>query len=220
MREKNQNIIFNFSKNKQFVTKLSVNSQNIELVREVKLLGTYITDDLKWKKNTKEIVKKSYKRMQLLHKAANFTSNIHDLRSIYLTYIRSVLEQSAVVWHSGLTAKNRRDLERVQKGAVRVIMKSKYTTYKEALKKLNIETLDKRRELLCLRFANNCIKNPKVKDFFPKYKNAHKMKKRREQEFVVNKAKTRRYKKSAIPFIQNLLNNESDKKKATIKEFI
>ena len=84
-------------------------------MKEVKLLGTYLTDtdDLKWNKNTKEIVKKAYKRMQLLHKAASFTSNIHDLKSIYLTYIRSVLEQSAVVWHSGLTAKNRKDLERV-----------------------------------------------------------------------------------------------------------
>ena len=69
--------------------------------------------------------------------------NIHDLKSIYLTYVRSVLEQSAVVWHSGLTAKNRRDLERVQKAAVRVILKTKYENYKEGLKKLKIETLEK-----------------------------------------------------------------------------
>ena len=210
--KKTQNIIFNFSKKKQFVTKLSVNKRNIELVGEAKLLGTYITDDLKWSKNTKEIVKKAYARMQLLHRAASFTSNIHDLKSIYLTYVRSVLEQSAVVWHSGLTAKNRRDLERVQKAAVRVILKGKYENYREGLKKLRIETLERRRENLCLRFASNCLKNPKVKNFFPKKEKLHKMKKRREKKFVVNKANTRRYKRSAIPYMQSLLNIENDRK--------
>ena len=117
--------------------------------------------------------------MQLLHRASNFTSNVQDLKSIYLTYIRSVLEQSAVVWHSGLTVKNRRDLERVQKAAVRVILKAKYTTYKEGLRKFKIETLDQRREQVCLKFAQNCLKNEKVRNFFPKKKNIHQMKKRK-----------------------------------------
>ena len=80
--------------------------------------------------------------MQLLNAAASFTSNIQDLRSIYLTYVISVVEQSAVVWHSSHNFKNRRDLERVQKAAVRVILKQKYTNYKEGIKTLNIQTLD------------------------------------------------------------------------------
>ena len=164
---KTKNIIFNFSKNYQFTTCLSVNGENVELVKKTKLLGTIITDDLKWDENTSEIGKKSYQRMQLLTTTANFTSNIPDLKAI-LTYIRSVLEQSAVVWHSSLTAKNRRSLERVQKSAVRVMLKNKYTTYKDGLKKLNIPRLDERRDILCLRFAKKCLKNKKVKNMFPK----------------------------------------------------
>ena len=121
---------------------MAVDSENLDVVKETKLLGTIITDDLKWAKNTKEIVKKSYQRMQLLNAAASFTSNIQDLRSIYLTYVISVVEQSAVVWHSSHNFKNRRDLERVQKAAVRVILKQKYTNYKEGIKTLNIQTLD------------------------------------------------------------------------------
>ena len=117
--------------------------------------------------------------MQLLHRASNFTSNVQDLKSIYLTYIRSVLEQSAVVWYSGLTVKNRRDLERVQKAAVRVILKVKCTTYKEGLKQLKIGTLDQRREQLCLKFAQNCLINERVSSFFPQKKNIHQMKKRK-----------------------------------------
>ena len=82
-----------------------------------------------------------------------------------------------------------------------------------------LETLERRRELLCLRFANNCLKNSKVKNFFPKKEKLHKMKKRKEQKFVVNKANTKRYKRSAIPYMQNLLNLEDDRKHAILKSF-
>ena len=82
----------------QFTTKLSVTEKPIAIVKETKLLGTYLTDDLKWNKNTSETVKKAFKRMQLLTRAASFTSCKKDLRKIYLIFIRSILEQSAVAW--------------------------------------------------------------------------------------------------------------------------
>lgn len=216
--KKTKNIIFNFTKKYQFSTQLSVKSENIELVKEVKLLGTYITDDLKWDKNTKEIVIKAYKRMQLLNRAAKFTNSTSDLRSIYLTYVRSILEQSAVVWHSTLTTKNRRDLERVQKSAVRVILGRKYNTYKEGLKKLNLDDLNERRRKICLNFAKNCLRNEKVKDIFPLKKSNHKMKKRKEKVYKVKNIKTERYKRSAIPYMTNLLNIDSAKKLKMIQQ--
>jgi hypothetical protein len=151
--KKTKSIIFNFTKKYQFSTKLSVDDQKLDIVREAKLLGTHITDDLKWNKNTSEIVKNAYKRMQLLIKAAKFTKSKSDLKSIYLTYVRSILEQSAVVWHSSLSGKNRRDLERVQKAAVRIMLGENYTSYKNGLKILNLKTLNDRRKELCLKFA-------------------------------------------------------------------
>ena len=155
--------------------------------------------------------------MQLLHKAATVTSSINDLKVIYLTYIRSILEQSAVVWHSSLTAKNRRALERVQKAAIRLIFKGKNKTYEEGLKRLNIGTLEDRRTLLCLKFAKNCLKNETVKDFFPRKKKLHKMKKRKENIFVINKAQTKKYKNTAIPYMQQLLNVENKEKQMILK---
>ena len=146
-------MIFNFSQKYQFSTNLKVNDKSIELVKETKLLGTYLTENLKWNKNCAEIIKKANKRMQLLSTAASFTENKNDLKKIYITYIRSILEQSSVVWHSGLTKKNRRDIERVQKSAVRVIIGKKYDSYKKILKELKLENLDTRREKLCLKFA-------------------------------------------------------------------
>lgn len=143
------------------------------------------------------LVKKAYGRMQLLNKTASFTNNRFDLRTIYLTFIRSILEQSAAVWHSSLTKKNRRDLERVQKSAVRVIMGEKYQNYMHGLKTLKLETLDKRRERLCLSFAKKCLNNEKVRNFFPKNVSKHKMKKRKQQKvFKTKRINTERYRKS------------------------
>jgi hypothetical protein len=144
--KKTKSMIFNFSKKNQFTTDLKVNDKSIEIVREAKLLGTVITDKLTWDRNTEEIIKKAYKRMQLLYASAGFTSSKYDLKSIYLTFIRSVLEQSAVVWHSSLNNQNKKDIERVQRAAVRVIMGNEYTNYKDGLKNLKLQTHKKKRE--------------------------------------------------------------------------
>ena len=95
--KKTKSMIFNFTKKHQFTTKMSVNNVKLEIVSEAKLLGTVITDKLTWDRNTEELVKKAFRRMQLLNAAAGFTNSRQDLKSIYLTFIRSVLEQSAVV---------------------------------------------------------------------------------------------------------------------------
>ena len=205
-------MIFNFTRKFQFTTDLSVNDKKIEIVKETKLLGTHITDDLKWDKNTSEIVKKANRRMQLLTKAASFTLNRQDLKRIYLTYIRSILDQSAVVWHSSLSQKNKRDLERVQKVAVRIIVGKNYTNYKENLLELNLKNLNVRRENIYLNVAKKCLKNDKVKNIFPKRINLHKMKKRSQESYKINMAKTKRYKKSAIPYMARILNIDNMRK--------
>ena len=39
---------FNFIKNYQFTARRHENEENIEVVAEIKLLGTILTDDMKW----------------------------------------------------------------------------------------------------------------------------------------------------------------------------
>ena len=78
---------------------------------------------------------------------------------IYKTFIRSNLEFSSNVWRSSLTKENRQDLERVQKAALKVILRSDYKDYEEALRVTGLQSLDKRREMLVLRFAKKSL-NP------------------------------------------------------------
>ena len=215
--KKTKNMIFNFSKNNQFSTEIKMENDVIETVTETKLLGTTITSDLSWNKNTEKIVKETNKRMQLLHKAAKFTNNTRDLKQIYMLQIRSKLDQSAVVWHSGLTNKNRNDLERVQKSAVKLILGARYESYNDALKILGLETLDKRRDKMCLKFAKQCLKLSKMKDLFPKNESDHSMTKRNTDAYKVVRASTERFRKSAIPSMVKLLNEHEAKKQKQFK---
>ena len=104
--KKTENMTFNFTKSSQFTTRLQENNVNIEFVTKFKLLGTWITHDLKWDLNTQCIVKKAYARLQLLNKAASYTRNKSEIKSIYKTHIRSILEQSSCVWNSSFTDEN------------------------------------------------------------------------------------------------------------------
>ncbi len=156
--------------------------------------------------------------MQLLHKASKFTNNTRDLKQIYMLQIRSKLDQSAVVWHSSLSQKNRYDLERVQKSAVRCIIGDKYKSYDESLKKLGLVTLEERRNQMCLKFAKQCLKLNKMKEFFPRNESCHSMEKRSSEFYRVVRVHSERFGKSAIPSMVKLLNDVEKEKKETFKK--
>ena len=59
-QKKTKCMIFNFTKDKQFTTDLKLKGEEIEIVEETKLLGTIISNDLKWNKNTNFIVNKHH----------------------------------------------------------------------------------------------------------------------------------------------------------------
>ena len=119
---------------------------------------------------------------------------------IFIIFIRSKLENCAVVWHSSLTKEQSTDLERVQKVAVRTILGNFDIEYEDALEKLKLERLDKRREDLCLEFAKKCVQNPKNENMFPK--NVTKSK----ENYIVPFAHKERFRNSPIPYMARLLN--------------
>ena len=177
-------------------------------MNSTKLLGTIITSDLKWDKNTNHIVKKANARMELIRKVASFGAKKEDLKNLYILFVRSQLEQSAVVWHSSLTEENIQNLERVQKSAIKIIMGEEYQSYRKSLNFLNLDTLEERRKMLCLKFAKSALKNEKACKMFPRNEKLHNMTTRKSEKFKVQKTNTERLRKSAIIFMQNLLNEE------------
>ena len=154
------------------------------------------------------------KRMIMLHAASKFTSDKQILKEIYFTRIRCKLDQSAVVWNSSLTQKNISDLERVQKSVVRVICGKNYDSYSETLKELNIQ----RRDLLCLKFAKKSLKVENFKHLFLINSNEHSMKTRGNNLYKVNSGFSERYRKSAIPAMQKILNRDRKEQLTALKK--
>lgn len=77
---KPKNMIFNFTQKYQFSTRLSINDKPIEVIKSTKLLGTIVTDDLKWEENTAHLVRKANARMELLRRVASFYASEEDLK--------------------------------------------------------------------------------------------------------------------------------------------
>ena len=146
--------------------------------------------------------------MELLRKLVQYNPPIEDMKTIYISYIRSILEQSSNIWHSDLTVEDRVSLERVQKNAFRNILQDKYSTYEKALLDLNLETLYARREKLLLKFGKKCTTLPQTKHLFPLNSKEHNMNLRKTEKYQVIKAHTSRLKNSTVPYIQRLLNEE------------
>ena len=96
-KEKTNYMIFNFSKNYKFNTRLSLEQTNLKQVKETKLLGLVLRDDLTWASNTHSITKRAYVRMTILRNLYGFDIPVTDLVQLYILYIRSIVEQSAVV---------------------------------------------------------------------------------------------------------------------------
>ena len=109
------------------------------------------------------------------------------------------------MWHSSLTQGQILELERVQKVALRIILKDEYSSYSDALDQVSLQTLSNWRQQLSLKFANNCLKNPKTKDMFPA--NSQPYDTRNTEKYYVTPANTVRLARSAIPYMQRLLNN-------------
>ena len=95
---------------------------------------------------------------------------------------------------------------------MKIILNGSYSTYENALAILGIESLESRREQLCLNFARKCTQNKKLKQMFPENVKPHGMNTRHEAKYRVQFANTDRLKNSPIIYMQNLLNLNNEVK--------
>ena len=122
------------------------------MVEEIRLWGLVVRFDLKWTYNTEEMIKKACKKLWALGMGAN----VLDLKDIYIKQVRCIVELAVAAWNGALTKREQIDIERVQKTALHVMLGGLYQSYGDALDLVGLETLDARRQNLCLKFAQKC----------------------------------------------------------------
>ena len=126
--------------------------------------------------------------------------NIHQMFDAYIKEVRSLLELAVPVWHPGLTAKQSSDIERIQKLSFKIILQESYTSYEKACKTFGTQTLQLRREKLCLKFATKNIKSER-----PLFSKTKRTRNNIVHEYKCNNG---RFQKTSLPYMAKLLNKK------------
>ena len=132
-------------------------------------------------------------------------------------FIRSRAEYMSVVWHSSLTATESHKIENIQKTSLKIILGDNYDSYQSSCDLSGLLMLSARRENRCLAFAKRCLSNPQTKDMFPLTTQGPQHL-RNPEKFVVNRARTENYRKSAVPYCQRLLNLDHCQNEERLRE--
>ncbi|KAI8493848.1 hypothetical protein Bbelb_281950 [Branchiostoma belcheri] len=160
-------LYLHFSRTVPPLPQLKIDDHPLQKVKVAKLLGLHLQADLRWDVHVDYMVKKGGTRLFLLRKLKTFRLSIEDLLTIYTSYVRPVCEYAVPAWHPGLTQAQCNQLERIQRRAVRTILGKNYTNYADACLLLDLETLERRRDHLCLTFAKKLLQSPDYRHWFP-----------------------------------------------------
>ena len=159
-KSKSNVLKFTFARKLDFPTNLTFSDGSpVGVLSETTLLGVIISNDLKWQKNTSFICAKARKKLWVLRRMANLDLSRHEMLDVYGKEVRSILEYAVPVWHPGITRKQSSEIESIQKIAFKILLGPAYRGYSNACAVLGAETLEKRRQSICLKFAAKNLKS-------------------------------------------------------------
>lgn len=110
---------FNFSRHYDFPPELTIGgfSNQLDVIKETKLLGVNFINNLKWAANTEYICKRAYKRMWTLHRMKILDVELYTILEVYTKEIRAVLELAVL--------EQTYEIERVQRVACNIILSNR-----------------------------------------------------------------------------------------------
>lgn len=119
---------------------LYINATALLQVSEYKYLGVVITSDLSWRPHITSMCNKTRKLIGLLYRRFYQNSNPSTLLKLYLSFIRPHLEYSSGVWSPHLKGEVEA-IEKVQKYALKVCMKSWDASYADLMSMTSLPSM-------------------------------------------------------------------------------
>ena len=120
-------ITFNFSGKNTPPQNLQLNGNVINPTDKIKLLGVYLTSDLKWTENTTNICSKVNQKLYLINKLKHYGLQKEELITAWTSILRPIAEYAVPLWHSGLTEFDSYKIEMLQKRVLATILGTIYT---------------------------------------------------------------------------------------------
>ena len=148
-------VTFNPSKNEIFLISRKINKpihpplymQNVQIqeVSSHKHLGLYFSNDCSWHQHIDYIKQKAWFRIHIMHKL-KFKLDRKSLETIYLTFIRPLLEYGDVIWDN-CTQYEKNELDKIQNEAARITTgTTKLVSLDNLYKEVGWQTLHRRRQ--------------------------------------------------------------------------
>ena len=129
-------------KRSPLLSDLHLNNSTLESTSEFCDLGLVTNCNLSWNNHIYKITSKANKILGFIKRTCRGLKDVTTLRALYLALVRSQLEFYSVVW-SPYQASNVRKLERIQRRATKLILKTT-DEYQQRREKLNLLSLERR----------------------------------------------------------------------------
>ena len=179
----------------------NIENNTIERVTSYKLLGLWIDNNMKWNTNTEKIVKKAAKRLFLLKVLKSNDASTSDMKNFYIAVIRPTLEYGAQVWNVGITKDQSKEIERIQKRALKIIYQE--DDYHMCLQTAELVSLKERRDQMCIQLIKSMSNsNHKLHNVLPKKVHEIRNRETRQNSHMYHnfKWRTERFKNSPISY--------------------
>ena len=176
--------------------------------KTTKILGIQVQSNLRWGTQVEQMIARASKTTWVLRRMRSLGVDKKTLVSFWKSEGRVHLEMAALVWHSSLTLAESKSLERCQRVAMAAIVGYWAPSLTSQLAELVLERLADRREKLCARFAAATATKSRHKDIFQVAQINHPRPGKRSLIYREPRARTVTYRKSAVPYLTRLLNNQ------------
>ena len=191
------------NKKKSSVWLKTKDGTTIKSSEEMKLLGFIFSESPDCNSQVSSLIKKATRRKYILCHYSKFMPG-SDLKKLYCSLVRSVLEYSAVTYGPQISKYQSNRIENVQKQCLK-IMYGYNKCYNDLLIESGLETLHDRRQKLLQSFAVKLSKNKNYDSLLPL--NESRLSARNPKVYKELYTKTDRLYSSPLYTIRRILNN-------------
>jgi len=195
---KTKEMLVCFKRNPETIPSIVIDGQEIERVDDAKLLGVHISSNLSWNTHINAICSKAGQRVYVLYRLKHSGLHPNEIISVFISFVRPVLEYACQVWHTCINQEQTKKLESYQKRACKIA--APHLTYLDALHHFKLTKLSERREIMCEKYFNSLLEpKHKLHHLLPVPKSSH-HNLRKSSTLPIPRARTERYKRSFLPY--------------------